>query len=163
MLSAYREGDLIRVIRTEEGACIGILTLTKSDGATETRVARFPEMRGLVEIPAVKGVVSFDLEALALPTLICKKELSQGQHHTPPKGYPTDKDDYAVPEYYEYPIDRKHIHAAISYFDKHKWKTSEHKRRAARRILDRAKKVWREGERGQFGPSRRAREGLIND
>lgn len=36
---------------------------------------------------------------------------------SPPKGYPTDKSQYADPTNYRYPIDPKHIHAAISYYN----------------------------------------------
>lgn len=86
-------------------------------------------------LPMEKGCG--DWKVLRLPLA---KKLSQDQHHTPPKGYPTDKEDYAVPEYYEFPIDRKHIHAAISYFSSHKFRSGEHKKRAAQRILSRAKK-----------------------
>jgi hypothetical protein len=38
-------------------------------------------------------------------------------HKSPPKGKPQNKALYADPENYKYPIDRKHIHAAISYFN----------------------------------------------
>ena len=69
-----------------------------------------------------------------------EKKLGEGEHHTPPKGYPTSRDDYAVPDYYIFPIDRKHIHAAISYFGKHSWQVGENKKEAAKRILSRAEK-----------------------
>ena len=69
-----------------------------------------------------------------------KKPLRQGEHHTPPKGYPRDRSQYADPEHYMYPIDRKHIHAAISYFPKHHWSSGEHKQKAARRILNAARR-----------------------
>lgn len=38
-------------------------------------------------------------------------------HKSPPKGKPTNKALYADPENYKYPIDSKHIHAAISYYN----------------------------------------------
>ena len=63
------------------------------------------------------------------------KALKQGEHDSPPKGYPKDKNEYAVPETYSFPIDRKRIHAAISYFPKHDWGETGHKRSAAKRIM----------------------------
>ncbi|WP_436664225.1 phage protease [Alicyclobacillus acidoterrestris] len=38
-------------------------------------------------------------------------------HKSPPKGKPTDKSQYADPDHYKYPIDAKHIRAAVSYFN----------------------------------------------
>lgn len=38
-------------------------------------------------------------------------------HKSAPAGKPKNRDLYADPEHYKYPIDRKHIHAAISYFN----------------------------------------------
>lgn len=38
-------------------------------------------------------------------------------HLTPPKGYPTDPDQYGDPVNYAYPIDAEHIRAAVSYFN----------------------------------------------
>lgn len=69
------------------------------------------------------------------------KALRQGEHDTAPKGDPKDRADYADPEHYAFPIDtHEHVRAAISYFNKHNWSASEHKARAARRILRAAKK-----------------------
>lgn len=62
------------------------------------------------------------------------------ERDSPPKGYPKDKSEYAVPDEYRFPIDGKHIHAAISYFPKHKFKSPAQKRSAAKRILSAAKK-----------------------
>lgn len=59
---------------------------------------------------------------------------------SPPEGYPEDRSQYAVPEEYEFPIDEKHIHAAISYFHKHHFKDEAQKKRAAKRILSAARK-----------------------
>lgn len=59
---------------------------------------------------------------------------------SPPKGYPQDRSQYAVPEDYEFPIDEKHIHAAIGYFHTHRFKDEAQKKRAAKRILSAAKK-----------------------
>lgn len=70
-----------------------------------------------------------------------EEKLSEGQHRTPPKGYPTDKDQYAVPEFYLFPINNEeHTRAALGYFSHHKWKPEEHKKRAASKILRAAKK-----------------------
>jgi hypothetical protein len=72
---------------------------------------------------------------------ILSKKLKQGEHKTPPKGYPKERSQYAVPEYYEFPIDtKKHVRAALAYFDKHTWESSSMKKKAARRILTAAKK-----------------------
>lgn len=38
-------------------------------------------------------------------------------HKSPPKGYPEDREQYADPENYKYPIDDEHIRAAIAYFN----------------------------------------------
>lgn len=38
-------------------------------------------------------------------------------HKSPPKGKPTNKALYADPENYKYPIDKKHVHAAVSYYN----------------------------------------------
>lgn len=49
------------------------------------------------------------------------RPLPKGAHRTPPKGYPSDRDQYADPATYTYPIDTaEHVRAAISYFSKPK-------------------------------------------
>lgn len=69
------------------------------------------------------------------------EKLESGQHKSPPKGYPTDKSEYADPEFYEFPLDTpKRVKAALAYFDKHKWHSPERKKEAAKRILAKAKK-----------------------
>jgi hypothetical protein len=43
----------------------------------------------------------------------------QGAPKSPPKGYPTSKDDYADPTNFKYPLEtEKHVRAALSYFSK---------------------------------------------
>ncbi len=70
-----------------------------------------------------------------------KKRLPEGEHATPPKGYPEERDQYAVPESYLFPINNaEHTRAAIGYFSHHAWKPQEHKKTAAARILRAAKK-----------------------
>ncbi len=69
-----------------------------------------------------------------------QKKLRTGEHHTPPKGYPTNRSDYAVPSKYVMPIDKKHINPALHYFSRHKFANPAEKRTAAIRILNRAKK-----------------------
>jgi len=58
------------------------------------------------------------------------------------KGYPTKASEYAdrgtTP--YSYPIDKKHIHAAVSYFGGHGHKFGDPKKVVAERILRAAKK-----------------------
>lgn len=70
-----------------------------------------------------------------------EEKLGPGEHLTPPKGYPKDKSEYADPEHYDFPIDTpKRVRSALSYFDKHKWRSDEVKKEAAKRILAKAKK-----------------------
>ena len=70
-----------------------------------------------------------------------EEKLSTGQHKTPPKGYPTNREDYAVPEFWMFPIDNEErVEAAIKLYGKHNWKEEEHPKEAAKRILSRAKK-----------------------
>ncbi len=74
--------------------------------------------------------------------LLSKKELPQGEHKSPPKGYPRDKSQYADPEHYMFPIDsEKHVRAAIAYFNKHHWSAAEHKAKAAKRIVAAARRM----------------------
>lgn len=67
-------------------------------------------------------------------------KLRTGEHHTPPKGYPTKRSDYAVPAKYVMPIDKPHIRPALSYFSRHRFASPAEKQVAARRILNRAKR-----------------------
>lgn len=115
---------------------VAVLTLKKATGATEDLFVTFRPGLRFEEIRVSRETVDFSVASLPL----AKEKLRQGEHHSPPKGYPTDKEDYAVPEYYEFPIDRKHIKAALSYFHTHKFRSSAEKRSAAKRILARAKK-----------------------
>ena len=67
---------------------------------------------------------------------LARESLEVGQHDTPPKGYPKDRKMYAVPEFWEFPLDTpKRVRAALTYFDKHKWRSDEEKKEAAKRIL----------------------------
>lgn len=93
-----------------------------------------------------KGLSVFSIKAY-LPNSVefevfpLSKKLEEGEHDSPPKGDPSDKEDYAVPEFYLFPInDEEHVRAAIGYFSKHPWKPEEHKEEAAKRILSAAKK-----------------------
>ena len=70
-----------------------------------------------------------------------KSHLKQGDHDSAPAGYPRDRNDYADPEHWAFPIDDvEHTKAALSYFDKHKWATPADKKKAAVRILTAAHK-----------------------
>lgn len=81
------------------------------------------------------------VKQIALEDNISTEKLAEGEHDNPPKGYPKDRSLYAVPEYYEYPLDTpKRTRAAITYFDKHKWRSEEEKKEAAKTILKFAKK-----------------------
>lgn len=134
MLIAGRSDGFITLIGRKTHPYVAVVTLATAKG-NETRLIHFGEGLRRAEIAVSRDVTAFEVVTLPLA-----KKLSQGQHKTPPKGYPTDRSEYAVPEDYEFPIDRKHIHAAISYFPKHHWKSGEHKRSAAKRILAAAKK-----------------------
>ena len=70
-----------------------------------------------------------------------KSHLKQGDHDSAPAGYPRDRNDYADPDNWAFPIDDvEHTKAALSYFDKHKWATPADKKKAAVRILTAAHK-----------------------
>lgn len=57
----------------------------------------------------------------------------------PKKGYPKDPKKYADKEEDMFPVDKEHIHGALSLFHTHKFPSAEVKRRTARRILQAAK------------------------
>lgn len=65
--------------------------------------------------------------------------LDKADRKSPPKGYPQERSQYAVPDKWMFPIDRKHIHAAISYFPSHHWKDAD-KGAAGRRIMAAARR-----------------------
>ena len=68
-----------------------------------------------------------------------KKRLPQGAHRTPPEGYPKDRSQYAIPEWYALPIDTpKHAADAASRFpqmDEYRSMSPEERKRAWRRIV----------------------------
>ena len=67
--------------------------------------------------------------------------LENSERKSPPKGYPTSRDEYADPKEWAFPINNEsRVRSAISYFSKHDWPSEEIKRKAAKRILSRAKK-----------------------
>ena len=70
-----------------------------------------------------------------------KAHLKQGDHDSPPAGYPRDRNDYADPDNWAFPINTEaRVRSALSYFDKHKWATPADKKRAATRIMTAAHK-----------------------
>ena len=70
-----------------------------------------------------------------------KSHLKQGDHDSAPAGYPRDRNDYADPDNWAFPINTEaRVRSALSYFDKHKWATPADKKRAAVRILTAAHK-----------------------
>ena len=72
---------------------------------------------------------------------VVKAHLKQGEHDSAPAGYPRDRNDYADPEHWAFPIQTEaHVRAALAYFDKHKWDTPADKKRAATRIMTAAHK-----------------------
>jgi hypothetical protein len=86
-----------------------------------------------------KKIDKFAKEVSFVPFM--KGKLKQGQHASPPAGYPKDPSEYAVPHFYMFPLDSKErVHSALAYFNKHTWRPEEHKEEAAKRILRAAKK-----------------------
>lgn len=83
------------------------------------------------------GVGSLEEDMKSIIALALK---AADERKSPPEGYPKDKSQYALPDTYEFPIDGSHIHAAISYFHKHRFESEGQKRSAARRILAAAKR-----------------------
>jgi hypothetical protein len=89
------------------------------------------------------GIASYDIAAdrpddVRLSAL---KALRQGEHDSPPDGYPEDRSEYADPDHFMFPLDtKKRVSSAIGYFSKHDWDAAEHKKRGAKRILRAAKK-----------------------
>jgi hypothetical protein len=72
---------------------------------------------------------------------MAKAHLKQGDHDSAPAGYPRDRNDYADPEHWAFPIQTEaHVRAALAYFTKHKWDTPAAKKKAAVRILTAASK-----------------------
>ena len=72
---------------------------------------------------------------------ILKAHLKQGEHDSPPEGYPRDRNQYADPKHYAFPIDTAdRVKSALAYFNKHEWDTPADKKSAARRILTAAHK-----------------------
>lgn len=62
------------------------------------------------------------------------------ERNKPPKGYPQNREAYAIPDKYLFPIDTKeHIRAAVSMFGRHQFESDQEKKEAARRILAAAK------------------------
>jgi hypothetical protein len=92
------------------------------------------------KVRATKGNPAL-LKTHILMATVCKKELRQGEHKTPPEGYPASRSEYADPDHYMFPLDTEsRVRSAIGYFDKHDWASNEHKKRAAKRIVAAAKK-----------------------
>ena len=72
---------------------------------------------------------------------MAKAHLKQGEHDSAPAGYPRDRNDYADPDHWAFPISSSdHVKSALAYFDKHKWDTPAAKKKAAVRILTAASK-----------------------
>lgn len=70
-----------------------------------------------------------------------KAHLKQGEHDSAPAGYPRDRNDYADPEHWAFPINSEaRVRSALAYFNKHKWDTPADKKKAAVRILTAAHK-----------------------
>lgn len=80
-------------------------------------------------------------DAEILATFPIGKKLKEGEHDSPPKGYPESRDEYAVPSTYTFPLDSSsRIRSALAYFDKHKFDSASQKKEAAKRMLSAAKK-----------------------
>lgn len=69
---------------------------------------------GVTKAVAEKAHAAF---MAAHPHLTMAEDGVTDSHDTPPKGKPTNRDLYADPAHYKYPIDAQHIRAAVSYFN----------------------------------------------
>lgn len=89
-------------------------------------------------------MIDRDIATVLSLSALAKLEAGHGEpggHGKTPKGYPDKSSEYADPKRKAYPIDRKHIHAAITYFGKYAHRYSpEERKRIAGRILNAAKK-----------------------
>ena len=110
---------------------------------TEPKMAVFKGSDGLTHLQPLESneiYVFEDSEQVSLFPRTRKAE--PNRHKTPPEGYPKERSEYADPDDYLFPLDtEKRVRSALSYFDKHKWASPEKKKRAAKRILARAKKL----------------------
>ena len=104
----------------------------------------FGSMTAMTMTDFKKKVMETDgklLKSLLFWDTVVKAHLKQGEHDSAPAGYPRDRNDYADPEHWAFPIDDvDHVKAALAYFDKHKWDTPAAKKKAAMRILTAAHK-----------------------
>ena len=104
----------------------------------------FGSMTAMTMTDFKKKVMETDgklLKSLLFWDTVAKAHLKQGEHDSAPAGYPRDRNDYADPEHWAFPIDDvDHVKAALAYFDKHKWDTPAAKKKAAMRILTAAHK-----------------------
>lgn len=82
-----------------------------------------------------------DISGLVMKSIVKKpavdKPLPRGAHRTPPKGYPKEREHYAIPEEWKYPLKpKKRWYAALRYFSKPEnfryYKPAERKRIMAR-------------------------------
>lgn len=64
-----------------------------------------------------QSMVSDVLQVRSDETNEIVEEAVTNAHKSPPKGKPQDKSQYADPKNYKYPIDKKHIAAAVAYFN----------------------------------------------
>ena len=101
--------------------------LVKANGKVHSLIF---EDAGVKSVPCKEKPETLEL------ILLSKNELPQGEHKSPPKGYPKERSQYADPEHYMFPLDtKKRVRSAIAYFEKHHWSAAEHKTRAAKRIV----------------------------
>lgn len=126
VVAGTAEKDTLLVIKTKAGTAVEAIE------ANTTVLKSYDDAVAIYALPVSKAKD--------------EKKLKEGQHHTAPKGYPTRRSAYAVPDYWEFPLEGntptetdKRIRAAIAYFSKHPWHADEHKAEAARRILHAAK------------------------
>ena len=69
-------------------------------------------------LPAIKAMAEKAVEEAVYMKDIKAITEKEGAPKSPPKGYPTDRSQYADPKNYKYPIDNeKHVRAALSYFN----------------------------------------------
>lgn len=71
----------------------------------------------MVEVKEVTDYIPVETQKIIEGELQKRSKKVTDSNKTPPKGYPTDKNQYADPDNYKYPIDKDHIKAAASYFN----------------------------------------------
>lgn len=86
------------------------VTKVDADKSFMLRKGRKPAKKQLSEFALTEG------EFVELLIQLAEDDVTNA-HQSPPKGKPKDKSAYADSDHYKYPMDAKHIKAAVSYFN----------------------------------------------